>query len=181
MLPCRSARWFGSARLIFFYLLLGSVVALAGGKGKHRRATPTPTPSGSPEAVGLKNIPLPIGHEAKGLVLPNYDIHGRLLGRFEAGTASRIDDDHVRLTDLNMQTFDEHEQPDFKVVMSNGILNLDTRVLESKERSKIKRADFEIAGDAMKFNTTTHQGTMTGNVHMTIFNQKEIAGTSKKK
>ena len=44
----------------------------------------------------------------------------------------------------------------------------------------IKRADFEIAGDTMQFNTLTHQGTMTGNVRMTIFNQKEIAGPAAK-
>jgi hypothetical protein len=124
---------------------------------------------------------LPIGHEAKGLILPNYDIRGHLLGRFEAGTASRIDDDHVRLTDLKMQTFDEREKPDFNIVMSNAILNLDTRVLESKERSRIKRTDFEIAGDAMTFNTVTHQGTMNGNIHMTIFNQNEIVRPPKKK
>lgn len=179
MLPCRSARWLGSARLIFFYLLLGSMVAVAG--GKHRRPKATPTPSGSPEQAGLKNIPLPIGHEAKGLILPNYDIRGHLLGRFEAGTASRIDDDHVRLTDLKMQTFDEREKPDFNIVMSNAILNLDTRVLESKERSRIKRTDFEIAGDAMTFNTVTHQGTMNGNIHMTIFNQNEFVRPPKKK
>ena len=65
--------------------------------------------------------------------------------------------------------------------MSNAILNLDTRVLESKERSRIKRTDFEIAGDAMTFNTVTHQGTMNGNIHMTIFNQNEIVRPPKKK
>jgi hypothetical protein len=28
----------------------------------------------------------------------------------------------------------------------------------------------------MSFNTATKLGTLTGNVHMTIYNQKEIAG-----
>ena len=178
MPSCHSARWFPSARLILLCLLLSSALAFAG--GKHRRATPSPSPGESPEAIGLKNIPLTIGHEAKGLVLPNYDLRGRLLGRFEAGTAARLDENHVRFKDLKMQTFDQKQQPDFNVVMSDAILNLDTRVLESHARTKIKRLDFEIAGDAMTFNTTTHQGTMAGNVHMTIFNQKEIGGGTPK-
>lgn len=176
---CRSARWFRSARLGFLYLFVSSCVALAG--SKHHKASPTPGPSESPEGIGLKNIPLTVGHEAKGLVLPNYDLQGHLLGRFEAAVAMRVDDNHVRFSDLKMQTFDEHQQPDLNIAVSDGILNLDTRVLESKKRTKIKRADFEIAGDEMAFNTTTHQGTMVGNVHMTIFNQKEIAGGPAKK
>jgi lipopolysaccharide export system protein LptC len=75
-----------------------------------------------------------------------------------------------------MTTFDEHEQPAFKVDMSDGVLNLETKVIESKQRTNVRRTDFEIAGDTMSFNTATKLGTLTGNVHMTIYNQKEIAG-----
>ena len=64
--------------------------------------------------------------------------------------------------------------------MADAVLNLETRVIDSKKRTKIKRADFEVAGDTMQFNTVTHQGTLTGNVHMTIFNQKEITGAAAK-
>ena len=179
MLPSRSARWFRSARLSFVFLLVGGCVAFAG--GKHRKATATPVPSGSEEDVGLKNIPLTVGHEAKGLVLPNYDLQGHLLGRFEAATAARIDENHVRFKDLKMQTYDQQEKPDFNIDMTVATLNLDTRVIESNQRTTIKRADFQIAGDAMSFSTMTHKGTMKGNVHMTIFNQKEIAGQAAKK
>jgi lipopolysaccharide assembly outer membrane protein LptD (OstA) len=180
MLPSRSASCLRGARLGFICLMLGSSLAFAGGK-KHRKATPTPSPGESPEAIGLKNIPLTIGHEAKGIVFPNYDDTGHLVGRFQAETASRIDENHVRFTDLKMQTFDQKEQPDFDIKMANAILNLETRILESKARATLKRNDFEIAGDTMSFNTSTHQGTMTGNVHMTIFNQKEISGTQPKR
>ena len=179
MLPCRSGRFRRSARLSFVLLLVGSCLAVAGDR-KHRKGVPTPTPEASKEELGLKNIPLTVGHEAKGLVLPNYDLNGHLLGRFEAATAARIDEDHVRFTNLKMTTFDEHEQPDFKVDMTDAILNLETRVIDSKQRTKVKRTDFEIAGDRMSFNTVTKFGKLTGNVHMTIFNQKEIAGSAAK-
>jgi hypothetical protein len=180
MLPCRSGRFFRSARLSFLLLLVGSCATSAGDR-KHRKPTPTPTPETQKEDLGLKNIPLTVGHEAKGLVLPNYDPNGRLLGRFEAAIAARIDENHVRFTNLKMLTFDEKEQPDFNVDMTEGTLNLDTRVIDSKQRTKIKRADFEISGDTMTFSTVTHQGTLTGKVRMTIYNQKEIAGPAAKR
>jgi hypothetical protein len=180
MLPCRSgSRLFRGTRLSLLLLLVGSCAASAGDR-KQRKPTPTPTPETQKEDLGLKNIPLTVGHEAKGLVLPNYDADGHLLGRFEAATAARLDENHVHFTNVKMLTFDAKEQPDFNVAMSDAILNLETRVIASKHRTKIKRTDFEIAGDAMTFSTVTHQGTLTGNVHMTIFNQKEIAGGAAK-
>jgi lipopolysaccharide assembly outer membrane protein LptD (OstA) len=179
MLPCRSGSLFRGTRLSFILLLAGSCLAIAGDR-KHRKATPTPLPGAPQEELGLKNIPLTVGHEAKGLILPNYDLQGHLLGRFEAGTAARIDEDHVRFTNLKMTTFDEREQPDFKIDMADAILNLETRVIDSKARTKIKRADFEIAGDVMSFNTVTKFGTVSGNVHMTLLTQKEIAGSAPK-
>ena len=176
MLPCRSgSRLFRGLRLSLVLLLIGSCAALAG-DGKRRKGTPSP----SPEGIGLKNIPLTVGHEAKGLVLPNYDLKGHLLGRFEAATAARIDENHVRFTDLKMITFDEKEKPDFNVEMARATLNLETRVIDSQQRTKLRRADFEIAGDRMEFNTMTHQGTMAGNVRMKIFNQKDIVGSAPK-
>ena len=172
MLPSRSgSRLFRGTRLSFLLLLACSCVVFAGER-KHGKPTPAP----GKEDLGLKNIPLTIGHEAKGLVLPNYDLKGHLLGRFEAAVASRIDEQHVRFTNLKMLSFDEHDKPDFNVDMTEAVLNLDTRVINSNQRTKVKRADFEIAGDTMVFNTVTHQGTLTGNVHMTIFNQSELNG-----
>ncbi len=180
MLPCRSgSRIFRGTRLSFVLLLAGSCVAIAGER-KHRKGTPSGSPGAPREELGLKNIPLTVGHEAKGLILPNYDLQGHLLGRFEAATAARIDEDHVRFTNLKMTTFDEREQLDFKVNMPDAVLNLETRVIDSNARTKIKRADFEIAGDRMSFNTMTKLGKLSGNVHMTLFNQKEIAGPAAK-
>lgn len=175
MLPSRSGRFFRSARLSFLLLLACSCVVSAGER-KQRKPTPAP----EKEELGLKNIPLTIGHEAKGLVLPNYDLKGHLLGRFEAAIASRIDEQHVRFTNLKMVTFDVHDKPDFNVDMTEAVLNLETRVINSNQRTKIKRTDFEIAGDTMQFNTVTHQGTLVGNVHMTIFDQSQLKGTTKK-
>ncbi len=167
MLPfrnVRSVRW--SVRLGFF--LICGCLAWAGDKSEKTKDAPVK------EEAGLKNIPLPIGHEAKGLVLPDFDPQGRMRGRFEAKNATRIDQDHVRFIDLKMVTFTEKNEPDLKFDMTDAVLNLDTRVLESKKRTKIKRADFELEGDTMQFDTKTRQGTLVGNVKMIILDQRHF-------
>ena len=176
MLLFRSgSRLLCGARLSFVFLVVGSCLAFAGDR-KHRKAAPSPSPGSAKEGVDLKDIPLTVGHEAKGLVLPNYDLQGNLLGRFEAGTAARIDDNHIKFTDLKIVSYDAKEKPDFNVVMQDAVLNLETRVIDSNSKTNIKRADFEIVGDKVQFNTATRYGTLTGNVHMTIYNQKELSG-----
>jgi len=51
---------------------------------------------------------------------------------------------------------------------------LNTHVLSSPQRTTIKRADFEIAGDTARFDTAARQGTMTGNVKMVITDQSKL-------
>lgn len=177
MLRSRSVRPVArSTRFSLLFVLVCSTFFGASLSAKRQKNAPPPA---GKEALGLKNIPLTVGHEAKGLVLPNYDLKGKLVGRFEAGTAARLDDDHVRFTDLKMTTYDANEKPDFNVDMTEAVLNLDTRVINSSARTRIKRADFEIAGDAMQFSTLTHQGTLRGHVHMTIFKGSQLTGKTK--
>src|SRR5437763_16547827 len=49
----------------------------------------------SPGAQGLTNIPLPIGHDAKGLVLTDFVLKGHVCGRFETVSAKRLADFHI--------------------------------------------------------------------------------------
>lgn len=131
-------------------------------------------PSGSPGEASLTNIPLPIGHEAKGLVLPDFNSEGKLVGRFEAGTAKRLDEERVQFQDLKIITYTPENQTDLQVNMHTSIFNLKTRVLSSDERSTVKRADFNIAGDKATFDTNSRTGTMIGNVKMLISNQSNL-------
>ncbi len=52
-----------------------------------------------------------------------------------------------------------------------------TVYIHKEEGEGLERA---IAGDTMRFNTTTKLGMLKGNVHMTLYNQKEIAGAAAK-
>ena len=145
--------------------------AVGAGKGKKRlRKQGAETAEQKEEDT----IPLPVGHEAKGLVLPDYDRRGQLHNRFEVGVAKRIDANHMQMRDLDLTTYTAQQKPDLRIRMSDSILDLKTRVITSKERSTVRRKDFEIAGDSLQFDTNARQGTMSGNVKMIITGQSEL-------
>jgi len=179
MLPSRSGRAGYWSWLVCILSVLLSAVILAPqvpgqskGHRKKTRATATATPS--PDEQSLTNIPLPIGHEAKGLVLPDFDGEGHLRGRFEAGTAHRIDQEHIGFQHLKITTYTPENQPDLQIDMHTSVLDLTTRVLSSQERTTIQRADFNIAGDSMYFDTNSRTGRLIGNVKMVITDQSHL-------
>jgi len=184
MLPFRSGRPRSWGFAIWSSLVLSlSMVVSTGpvfGKSKQQRkpkpnlSSASPSPSASPSEQSLTNIPLPVGHEAKGLVLPDFDAEGHLRGRFEADRARRIDEEHVGFHSLKITTYTPEKQPDLTVEMSESVLNLKTRILSSKERTTVKRADFNIVGDSVQFDTDTHTGKMIGNVKMVISGQSHL-------
>src|SRR6267143_5838984 len=145
MLPFRNGRsgkWGLAVGLLSILLAIEPAIAAKpkGKKGKILSATP----SASAGQQSLTNIPLPIGHEAKGLVLPDFDLEGHLRGRFEAESAKRLDEVHIGFHTLKITTYTPESKPDLTIELSESILNLKTRILTSNERAFIKRADFNI-------------------------------------
>ena len=178
MLPFRSGRaGFSRASSAFLLLALFSCAALAGEKvatpevvAKSKKARPKP-------GEGVTNIPIAAGHDAKGLVLPDFDLKGHLRGKLEAGVTKRLDDEHVEFKGVKYTTFTpEKETPDLEIVMSTSVFNLKTQVLTSSERTTIKRSDFEIAGDKVQFEMLTRKSTLAGNVKMVVHGKPRVAG-----
>src|SRR5882762_2700513 len=172
------ADWGGWSLWLFLMLLSIAVMAshvFAQSKGHKKKQTRAgAAPSVSPGEQSLTNIPLPIGHEAKGLVLPDFDSDGRLRGKFEAGTANRIDQEHVGFQHLKITTYTPQSQPDLQIDMSTSVLDLKTRILSSKERTTIQRSDFNIAGDSVQFDTNSKTGRLIGNVKMVITDKSHL-------
>src|SRR6266446_2851244 len=160
---------------ILLSILISAAQVLGQSKGhKKKRGRATATPSASPGEQSLTNIPLPIGHEAKGLVLPDFDGEGRLRGKFEAGTARRIDQEHIGFQHLKITTYTPESQPDLQIDMHTSVLDLKTRVLSSQERTTIQRADFNIVGDSVQFDTNSRTGRLIGNVKMVITDKSHL-------
>ena len=175
-----------TSRCGFFAIWLLSIVLgvsilaphmAAQSKGRKGKPRANAASSASPGEQSLTNIPLPIGHEAKGLVLPDFDGDGHLRGKFEAGTAHRIDQEHIGFKQLKIMTYTQENQPDLTIDMSTSVLDLKTRILSSKERTKIQRADFNIAGDSVEFDTNSKTGRLIGNVKMVITDKSHLTAT----
>src|ERR1041384_6527818 len=107
MLPFRSGRaGFVSALAAFSLVILLSCVVLGAEKKPSKSEGKTPTspattapakkPRPKPEE-GIKDVPIPEGHDAKGLVLPEYDTQGRLRGKLQAGVTRRLDPENVEI------------------------------------------------------------------------------------
>src|SRR6267154_2469169 len=171
--------WFLAILLLSVVLGVSSLAPCASAQSKGRKGKPRAKagPSSSPDEQSLTNIPLPIGHEAKGLVLPDFDADGHLRGKFEAGTAHRIDQEHVGFEQLKIYTYTPEDQPDLRIDMSTSVLDLKTRILSSKARTTIQRADFNIAGDSVEFDTNSKTGRLIGNVKMVITDKSHLTAT----
>jgi hypothetical protein len=179
MLPFRSSRaGFSGASAAFLLLALLSCAALAGEKIAKPGTETKNKPKGRPKPEeGVTNIPIAAGHDAKGLVLPDFDLKGHLRGKLEAGVTTRLDDEHVEFREVKFTTFiPESETPDLEIIMNTSVFNLKTQVLNSSERTTVKRSDFEITGDKMQFEMLTRKGTLAGNVKMVVRGKARTPG-----
>ena len=167
MLPSRSGRVrnLGAAGFLLTHLIF-CCAAFA--------ADPKPAPEKPKTPGSLASVPLPIGQEAKGLVLPDFDLQGHLRAKFEAEIAKRIDTDHLQFKGLKVTTFTEQNTPELQIDMPISTLDLNSRVINSQQRTTVTRSDFNIAGDTMRFDTVERTGTLTGNVKMVITGQSNL-------
>ena len=178
MLPFRSGRTeFSGASSAFLLLTFVSCVALAGEKNATPEVDSKSKPKTRPQREeGVTNVPIVAGHDAKGLVLPDFDLQGHLRGKLEAGITKRLDDERVEFKGVKFTTFrPESETPDLEIIMSTSVFNLKTQVLNSSERTTVKRSDFEITGDKMQFEMLTRKGTLDGNVKMVVRGKSRVA------
>jgi hypothetical protein len=170
-----SVRWTLICLLsVVLSILIGLPGALAQSKARKGKPRGKAGSSSSTGEQSLTNIPLPIGHEAKGLVLPDFDGDGHMRGKFEAGIAHRIDEEHVGFEQLKITTYTPEDQQDLRIDMSTSVLDLKTRILSSKARTIIQRADFNIAGDSVQFDTNSRTGRLVGNVKMVITDKSHL-------
>jgi len=172
MLPFRSGRsaMTGASGAVLLLAVLAVSVVRAQPQASPAEAKPKELKGFTPGAV-----PLPIGQEAKGLVLPDYDEEGRLRARLEAATAKRIDNEQIQFTGVKMTTYAvATNTPDLAIDMPASTLNIATRMINSTKRTTVTRGDFSIAGDTMRFDINTREGRLVGNVKMVISDTTEL-------
>ena len=125
--------------------------------------------------TGKMDIPVSKDHDAKGLKIPYFDGDGKKQMIFTIGVASRIDEEHIGMTETEVETFDENGEHEMTIALPKSELNVTTSVITTKKHVEIKRDDFSITGETLEFNMKTKQGTLGGGVKMLIYNiQNEL-------
>lgn len=131
---------------------------------------PQPKPTASPveaEKSADFDIPVPMGIPVKGIKIPHRNDEGKLIMTIEAETAKKLDDKHVEMENMKIDSYDDDGKT-VKIEIPHSIFDLDTRILSGDSQALIRREDFEITGDSVEFNTKTRQATLRGKIHMII-------------
>ena len=121
-------------------------------------------------------LPIPIGHDVKGLRVPFRNDEGKMEFRMDIEWARRLDEQNVEMRSSIIQTYDQDTyKPSAKVELKTSVMNMDTNIIVSHEPVVVTREDFRLTGDAMEFNTKTREGRVIGNVRLIIYNRDELA------
>jgi hypothetical protein len=124
-------------------------------------------------------IPLVQGFDSFGLNVPDHDLDGRLRSLFVIGAISRLDDTHVEIRESFLETYAEDGSPEFSLELPKATLDRFTRVLVAQTPVTLRKADFELKGASLEFNTVTKEGGLGGPVQMTIYNGGTVAAPAK--
>jgi hypothetical protein len=121
------------------------------------------------------DLPVPIGHEVKGLRVPLRTSEGKMDLQFDMESATRLDDQNVEMHTASIQTFDQQSsKPDVKINLKKSVMNMETDVITSQDPVLVTRSDFQLTADGMEFNSKTHQGKVFRNIRLLIYDRNEL-------
>ena len=93
------------------------------------------------------------------------------------GTATRLNEDLVDMKDSKVETYNDEGEVEMTVDLPVSQLNLNTKIVTSDTKTTIKREDFTVTGDSVKFNTVNKQAALVGHVHMIVYDLKDESAT----
>jgi hypothetical protein len=128
-----------------------------------------------PKADRKIDIPIPVGHDAKGLRLPMRNEQGKLQFVVDVEKVRRVDQANIEMHNSVIQTYDEQTGArSAKIEMIDSVMNTETNVITTRDPVIITREDFKLTGDSAVFNTKTRQGKVIKNVRLIIYNRDEL-------
>lgn len=152
-------------------------------KKKSKSSSDSTAPASSSAGSGLSAFgsKIPALRPNLGVYIPSFS-EGKASSIVESEVLTRIDDTRLRAEIMTIHLFGDTPQENVTVTMPTAIYNMTSQIMRSDDRSKVTRADFEIEGDSLVFDTQSSQGRMTGNVRMVIHDadsliQKKTAAT----
>jgi hypothetical protein len=128
-----------------------------------------------PKSERKIDIPIPVGHDAKGLRLPMRNDQGKLQFVLDVEKVRRVDQANVEMHNSVIQTYDDQTGArSAKIEMIDSVMNTETNVLTTHDPVIVSRDDFRLTGDSAVFNTKTRQGKVIKNVRLIIYNRDEL-------
>ena len=128
-----------------------------------------------PKSERKIDIPIPVGHDAKGLRLPMRNDQGKLQFILDVEHMVHVDQANVQMHNSIIQTYDDQTgAPSAKIELINSVMNTETNVITTQDPVVITRDDFRLTGDGAVFNTKTRQGKVVKNVRLIIYNRDEL-------
>jgi hypothetical protein len=128
-----------------------------------------------PKSERKIDIPIPVGHDARGLRLPMRNEDGKLQFILDVEHVVHVDQANVQMHNSIIQTYDDQTgAPSAKIEMIDSVMNTETNILTTQNPVVITRDDFRLTGDGAVFNTKTRQGKVIKNVRLIIYNRDEL-------
>jgi hypothetical protein len=121
---------------------------------------------------------VPLGFVNRHVRIPSFS-NGKASSIMTADTLTRIDDDRLQAGKTVVEILAERAQENIRVDLATAIFNMTDQILRSGDRSRVSRADFQMEGDAMVFDSRTSVGCMKGRVRTIIFDTSTLSGKSK--
>jgi hypothetical protein len=189
-------------RMMLFRFLHGSTIAIvlsmvaftyAGDAGsigkpetnKGKSSDNTKKPDGKADAPKEEEVKVAQGLGSFGKVLPlgqkNLDVKipsfkdGQPDSFVRAGSMTRLDDTRMDMEKTDIRIYGATREADVRVQLPAAIYDMSTQVMTSDHRSRISRADFQLEGDTLVFDTRSRQGKMTGHIHMIIYDAEMLS------
>jgi len=132
-----------------------------------------------PKSERKIDIPIPVGHDAKGLRLPMRNEQGQLQFILDVEKVRRVDQANVEMHNSIIQTYDDQTgAQSAKIQLLDSVMNTETNVITTHDPVVITRDDFRLTGDSAVFNTKTRQGKVMKNVRLIIYNRDELTKKS---
>jgi hypothetical protein len=128
-----------------------------------------------PEQGRRIQLPVPIGHEVKGLRVPVRNDEGKMEMQFDMESAKRLNDQDIEMHRAIIQTYDQQTAKlDAKIELKTAVMNLDTNVIKTSDPVRVSREDFVLTADGGEFNSKLRQGRVLGDIHLIIYDRDKF-------
>lgn len=126
------------------------------------------------QGLGSFGKMLPLGQKNLDVKIPSFK-DGKPDSFVRAGSMTRQDDTHMDMENTDILIYGATLEADMRVQLPAAIYDMSTQVMTSDTRSRISRADFQLEGDTLVFDTRSQQGKMTGHIHMIIYDANMLS------